>query len=121
MARLLDELLELSRIGRLMNPPEEISLTDLAQEAAQMVAGQLVARGVTVEIDPAMPVIFGDHVRLLEVYQNLLENAVKFMGDQAVPRVEEIGLRQENGEDLCYMRDNGLGIDPRYQGYQEDP
>ncbi len=46
MARLLDELLELSRIGRLMNPPEEVSLTDLAQEAVEMVAGRITARGV---------------------------------------------------------------------------
>ncbi len=113
MARLLDNLLELSRIGRLMNPPEEVSLTDLAQEAVEMVAGQLVARGVTVEIDPAMPVIFGDHVRLLEVYQNLLENAVKFMGDQAVPRVE-IGATQNGTELTCYIQDNGVGLDRRY-------
>jgi len=113
MARLLDDLLELSRIGRLMNPPEEVSLTDLAQEAVEMLAGQLVARGVTVEIDPAMPVIFGDHVRLLEVYQNLLENAVKFMGDQAVPRVE-IGATQNGTELTCYIQDNGVGLDRRY-------
>jgi PAS domain S-box-containing protein len=113
MRRLLRELLELSRIGRLGRTPEEVSLTELAHEAAEMVAGQLEASGITVEIDPAMPVAFGDRVRLLEVYQNLLENAVKFTRDQATPRVE-IGMRREKGEDLFYVRDNGQGIDPRY-------
>ena len=113
MQRLLRELLELSRIGHLGRTPEEVSLTELAHEAAELVAGQLEASGVTLEIDSAMPAVFGDRVRLLEVYQNLLENAAKFTRDQATPRVG-IGMRREQGEDLFYVRDNGQGIDPRY-------
>ena len=48
MGLLLAELLELSRIGRLMNPPEDIALNDLAREALALVHGELVARGVEV-------------------------------------------------------------------------
>jgi len=113
MARLLGELLELSRIGRLMNPPEDVDLTALAGEATSLVAIQIAARGVTVEIAPEMPVVQGDRVRLLEVYQNLIDNAVKFMGDQATPRIE-VGAQQRDGEVFCYVRDNGIGIDPKY-------
>ena len=113
MARLLAELLELSRIGRVMNPPEDVPLNDLAREALALVEGELVARGVEVEIDPALPVVAGDRVRLLEVYQNLIENAVKFMGDQPKPRVE-LGARIEGTEVVCFIRDNGMGIDPKY-------
>ena len=50
MSRLLGELLELSRIGRLMNPPEAVSLTHLADEAVAIVAGQIAARGVDVAV-----------------------------------------------------------------------
>ncbi|MFQ5569817.1 MAG: two-component regulator propeller domain-containing protein [Rhodothermales bacterium] len=121
MHRLLNELLELSRIGRQVNPPEAVSLSDLALEALDLVAGQIAARDVTVDIAPTMPVIYGDRVRLVEVYQNLIDNAVKFMGDQSAPLIE-IGVRRgedlegEAGEEIvCYVRDNGLGIDPRYQ------
>ena len=113
MSRLLGELLELSRIGRLMNPPEAVSLTNLADEAVEMVAGQIVARGVNVEVEPEMPVVHGDRVRLVEIFQNLIDNAVKFIGDQERPRVE-IGATKQNGEILCSVRDNGIGIDSRY-------
>ncbi len=113
MGRLLDELLELSRIGRQINPPEEVSLAELAREAADMVAGSLTERGVEVKISPALPPVFGDRARLLEVFQNLLENAVKYMGDEASPRVE-IAMRNDGRTDVCCVRDNGMGIDPRY-------
>ena len=113
MARLLDELLELSRIGRLMNPPVAVSLTDLAHEAVRLVTGRIVARGVAVAIADAMPVVYGDRERLVQVFQNLIDNAVKFSGHQSDPRIE-IGAHQKGEEVVCYVRDNGMGIDPKY-------
>ena len=113
MQQRLDELLELSRIGRLVNPPEEISLQELAREAVDLVAGRITERGVQIEILPDLPLIFGDHPRLLEVLQNLIDNAVKFMGEQKEPRIE-IGARQNGDETVCYVRDNGIGIEPCY-------
>jgi signal transduction histidine kinase len=116
MARLLDELLELSRIGRQRNPPQETPLSELATEAMALVAGSLDERGVTVDVQPDMPVVHGDRPRLLEVVQNLIENGVKFMGDQADPRIE-IGTepsRAAAGETVVFVRDNGVGIAAKY-------
>ncbi len=113
MHHLLEDLLELSRIGRLMNPPESVALSALAEEAVVLVAGRIDQRGAVVDVDPAMPAVHGDRLRLLEVYQNLIDNAVKFSGEQRSPRIE-IGARKDSGEVLCWVRDNGLGIDPRY-------
>ena len=113
MARLLKELLALSRIGRMVNAPEAIALSELATEAVSLVSGQVERRGVLVEIDPQMPVVQGDRMRLLEVYQNLLDNAVKFMGDQPEPLVE-IGADQRGDDVVCYVKDNGIGIDARH-------
>ena len=113
MGRLLSELLDLSRIGRLVNPPEAVSLTELAHEAAALVAGPIKERGVDVRIASEMPVIYGDRIRLLEVLQNLLDNAVRFLGDQATPRIE-IGTRQEQETVICFVQDNGMGIAPVY-------
>ncbi len=113
MQLLLDDLLELSRIGRLANPPENISLEELAEEAVELVKGAITERNVQVEIGPDLPLLFGDRKRLLEVMQNLIENAVKFMGDQKEPRIDINALERE-GELLCYVRDNGIGINPRY-------
>ncbi|MBN2473242.1 MAG: PAS domain S-box protein [Pirellulales bacterium] len=114
MARLLDELLELSRIGRLVNPPEDVSLADLAHEAVELVGGQIAKAGARVEIAPELPVVCGDRARLSEVLQNLVDNAAKYMGDQAEPRIT-IGARLEDGQTVCFVRDNGLGVDPCYQ------
>ncbi|MFO7631736.1 MAG: GAF domain-containing protein [Caldilinea sp.] len=113
MQQLLDELLELSRIGRLVNPPKPVSIGELAREATEMVAGQLAARGVQVDIAPDLPTVMGDQPRLREVFENLLSNAAKYMGGQPHPRVE-IGARQIDSEMLFYVRDNGIGIEPQY-------
>ena len=113
MQRLLNELLELSRVGRLMNPPEEVSFTDIAHEAIEMVHGRIEACGVQVEIAPDLPTVHGDRARLVEVMQNLIDNACKFMGEQPDPKLE-IGARQDDGEAVFYVRDNGIGVDPQY-------
>jgi signal transduction histidine kinase len=113
MRLLLDELLELSRIGRLMNPPVDVPLSELAHEAAGLVAGRIARRGVEVDIAPDLPTVHGDRIRLRELLENLIDNAVKFMGDQPHPRVE-VGARREGEETVCFVRDNGIGIDPRY-------
>jgi len=113
MADLLDGLLELSRIGRIVNPPEVGSLGYLVNNAVDIVREKMVARGVELEIDDDLPQYWGDRLRLLEVFQNLLENAIKFMGDQAEPRIRISAV--ENGDAVvCRVEDNGIGIDPRY-------
>jgi signal transduction histidine kinase len=114
MQELLDELLDLTRIGRKIDSFEEVPLAELAHNAVDLVAGRIRERGVQVQIAPDMPVVLGDRPRLLEVLQNLIENAVKFMGDQAEPRME-IGARREGNQTVCFVRDNGVGVDPRYQ------
>jgi signal transduction histidine kinase len=113
MQHLLDELLELSRVGRLTNTPESVGMSELAQEAVSLVDGQIRERGVEVVIQPDMPVVTVDRSRMLEVMQNLIDNAVKFFGNEAQPRID-IGMHQKNGTVTYYVKDNGVGIDPQY-------
>ncbi|MEM7350163.1 MAG: ATP-binding protein [Acidobacteriota bacterium] len=119
MGQLLDELLELSRIGRVSNPTVNASLSELALEAADLLSARIVESGVQLEIDRAMPTVTVDRPRWIEVFQNLIENAVKFMGDQANPRIE-IGVMasdaQPPGSVTVYVRDNGRGIEQRFHG-----
>jgi PAS domain S-box-containing protein len=114
MHTLLNELLELSRIGRMMNAPENIPFENLVQDAMDIVHGQLEARGVLVTLQPDLPAVFGDRQRLTEVLQNLLDNAAKFMGDQADPRIEIGQYGEENGNPVFFVKDNGIGIAPEY-------
>jgi PAS domain S-box-containing protein len=114
MQRLLDELLELSRIGRLMNPPEMVPFEEIAHEVLDNVHGQLEERGVAVTLSPNLPSVYGDRQRLVEVLQNLVDNAAKCMGEQSDPRIE-IGQRgEEDGMPVFYVKDNGIGIAPEY-------
>ena len=112
MNRLLDELLELSRIGRLMNPPEDIPFEEIVWEALEKVQGRLSSSNVKVEVGTDLPTVSGDRVRLVEVVQNLVDNAAKFMGDQPNPLVE-IGYFQESNKHVFFVRDNGIGIEPQ--------
>ncbi|MBI4917022.1 MAG: GAF domain-containing protein [Acidobacteria bacterium] len=114
MSRLLDELLELSRVGRTMNPSVEAPLQAIVNEAVDLVAGQIAERGVQLQVTDEPILLFGDRPRLVEVFQNLVDNAVKFMGDQPAPRVE-IGFEESGGETVFFVRDTGKGIDPRHR------
>jgi signal transduction histidine kinase len=114
MQRLLNELLEISRIGRLMNVPVTTSLEDLAREAIDNVHGQLEARNVSVIIRPDLPNIHGDRQRLVEVIQNLVDNAAKFMGDQPSPQIVIGQQNEEDGKLIFFVRDNGIGIAPEH-------
>lgn len=113
MNQLLDELLELSRIGQIVGRKEDVSLKDLANEAVNIVDGQIKKAGVSVEISPNLPIVCVDRRRFVEALQNLVENAVKYMGRQSEPHIE-VGVGQNDGKNVYYVRDNGMGIEPRY-------
>ncbi len=113
MHLMLEELLDLSRIGRKTTPPQELPFEELAQEAAKMVSGRLHERGVEVEIAPGLPVVRGDLPRLREALENLLDNAVKYMGDQPLPLIR-IGVREQGDEPVFIVQDNGMGIEAAY-------
>ncbi len=111
MDNMLNVLLELSRLGMMANPSVEISFQDLANEAVMLVAGQIEKRGVQVRVEDVSVMLNGDRIRLVEVLQNLLDNAVKYMGDQPRPLIV-IGAEVKNGDVDVYVRDNGIGIEP---------
>lgn len=114
MHTLLIELLELSRVGRIMNIPESIPFADLVNEAKEMVHGQLEERHVTVWIRPDLPIVQGDRQRLTEVLQNLIDNAVKYMGEQPNPLIEVGQDGEREGKPIFFIKDNGMGIAPDY-------
>jgi PAS domain S-box-containing protein len=114
MHLLLRELLELSRIGRIMNPPEKVSFEALVHDALEIVHGRLEAGNITVHIQPDLPAVQGDRQRLMEVLQNLVDNAAKYMGSQSSPRIDIGQDGEEDGKIRFYVKDNGIGISPQY-------
>jgi len=113
MGVLLDDLLELGRIGRVIGDPVNCDLSEIATQASQLIETQIDQMGIEIVID-SMPSIQGDPTRLAEVFQNLIENAIKFMGDEESPYVH-IGAVERDGMICCYVKDNGAGVDARFQ------
>ncbi|CAG1006352.1 two-component system, OmpR family, sensor histidine kinase VicK [Anaerolineales bacterium] len=116
MHRLLTELLELSRIGRMINPPEDVPFNDIVREAIDLAHGRLAAGQVQVRVDENLPVIRCDRARLVEAIQNLIDNAAKFMGDEQKPRIEigQLDQEAEHGKPVFFIKDNGIGIATKY-------
>jgi PAS domain S-box-containing protein len=115
METLISTLLVLSRSGRSVDIPSPVPFTDLAREAAGLLEASLQKRGVRLEIADSLPVVSGDRQRLLQVMINLIDNAVKFMGDQEEP-VVEVGVETTATGPEFFIRDNGAGIKKEYQG-----
>ncbi len=113
MSDLLNDLLELSRIGRAMNTTSQIDMNRLVKDTLEQIAGSIGQSQVEIMVQPDLPTVRGDQKRIAEVMQNLIENAIKYMGDQTKPRIE-IGTRQDSGELVFFVSDNGKGIDPLY-------
>jgi PAS domain S-box-containing protein len=109
----LSDLLELSRIGRIVNPPGMVDLNQLAREALEITQGRIQSRNITVRIEPDLPIVYGDRARLREVYENLIDNAAKYCGDQPAPRIE-IGVQYSGEDPHLFVKDNGIGIDKQY-------
>jgi len=114
MQGLLKDLLELSRIGRLMNDPVEIGFGEIVKDALTAVDGQIVSEHVSVEFVDDGQKIRGDRIRLVEAMQNLLDNAIKFMGNQPDPRVKIGTILNEQNNPTFFVQDNGIGIDLQY-------
>lgn len=116
MQRLLDELLELSRIGRIIRPPESVPFEEIVNEALAIVEGQRNNNHAQVEVAQGLPNVCGDRTRLVEVLQNLLDNAIKFKGEQpeAFIQIGQQGYNIKN-QPVFFVKDNGIGIDPRFQ------
>ncbi len=113
MTSLLSNLLELSRVGRFTNPFVQVNMDKIVKDALESVSGIINERKVQLIVPEEMPHIYADPQRMAEVWQNLIENAVKFMGNQPDP-VIEIGYSNSEKEIEFFIRDNGIGIDPKY-------
>jgi PAS domain S-box-containing protein len=116
MQSLLNDLLELSRVGRLVNKSQLIDLNEMISEVLELLHGRIHVGNIRVSVDENLPPVYGDRARLLEVLQNLIDNAAKFMGDQTNPCIE-IGHdgHAEHGLPVFFVRDNGVGIDLKFK------
>ena len=111
MARLLNDTLELSRIGRVANPSEDVPFGELVSEALEQTSEQVKSGGVEISVSEGSPAVRVDRIKIVEVLVNLIENSINYMGDEPHPRID-IGYRIDKDETVFFVHDNGIGIDP---------
>lgn len=113
MQELLADILEFSRAGREPVPPKRFPARQVIEEALENLAEGIRRRGAMVELDVAALELSGDRTRILELFQNLLENALKYGGDRPDLSLTVSGFALN---DLARFRveDNGIGIEPEY-------
>jgi len=114
MKIMLENLLELSRVGRKMNPHAAFSMNGMVEEVLEMVSGQIKDVSANVTVAPDLGSVTGDRVLLTQVFENLVVNAVKFSsGTERVPELH-IGVRKQKKERVFFVQDNGVGIEAKF-------
>lgn len=114
MAELMEDLLELSRVGHTVQELKPVSLNDIFTEAVEHLKGPIKSNQASIHILPDMPNIMADGQRMIEVAQNLLENAIKFTIPGENPDVS-VHAHIEEDRVICVVADRGIGIEPRHR------
>lgn len=109
MESMLAELLELSRIGRVLNTKVRVSIADVTKEAIELLDAQIAEKNIQIKIADDLPIVFADYVRLREVMQNLIDNAIKYSSSHPNPMIE-IGSKKLGEEEFIFVKDNGIGV-----------
>jgi signal transduction histidine kinase len=113
MEELINDLLTLSRVGRKQENPEMADLHEILKEILDIHKEHFKEKIIEVVVQPSLPHFEFERVHLTHLFQNLITNAAKFMGNQPHPRIE-VGGREDKGWLEFYVKDNGIGIDPEY-------
>ena len=112
MKQLIDDLLEYSRVTSRAKEFKNVKLEEVLDVVLTNLSISIVEYDVTISHDP-LPIVHGDQSQLLQVFQNLIINAIKFHG-QNHPEIH-ISAQKDEKEWIFSVADNGIGIDPEHQ------
>jgi signal transduction histidine kinase len=116
MQALLNDLLKLSKVGRTVDTAEDVDVGEVTANVLELVYSSYGQRQVQIIVDDHLPMVRVNRTRMVEVVQNLLVNAMKFLGEQPSPQIEIGfgGIDETTQQPIIFVRDNGIGIEPRY-------
>jgi len=112
MGHLIDDLLAFSRIGRHLLDKSEIDMRTLANSVYYEITSEQEREKILFSIAD-IPNLKGDPSMMRQLWNNLISNAVKFTSKKENPKIE-IGFNYEEGNNVYYIRDNGVGFDMKY-------
>ncbi|MDP9174274.1 MAG: ATP-binding protein [Planctomycetota bacterium] len=108
---LISELLDLSRIKTRRQKMEMVEIGPLVRDLEDIFESDLKGRQILLKIDTPMPILNGEKARFRQVFQNLIDNAIKYMGEGPLREIH-VGCHIRATEAEFYIRDTGVGIDP---------
>src|SRR5690606_11557472 len=111
---LIDDLLQLSRIGRVANEWREVDTDSLVRDLVDEMGERLRAAGAEAKILGPLPKVWADRLRRTQVFENLLSNALKY-GCTAESPCITIGSEVTDKAIRYFVRDNGPGVAPEYR------
>jgi signal transduction histidine kinase len=114
MGKLIDDLLEFSKIGRVEMHFAQVSMSEVVEDVARKLKEGHQDRKIEWQIQP-LPQVRGDRSLLKQVWTNLLANAVKYTRGRPSARIE-VGCSRNGAELEFFVRDNGAGFDMKYAG-----
>ena len=114
MGTLIDDLLAFSRLGRQSLQKQSIDTNTLVHAIIKEISQNQPNIKNTWKISKNLPIIFGDHTLIQQVFINLLSNAVKYSSKAKKPAIE-VGFYREPNHSIFFVKDNGVGFDMKYQ------
>jgi len=113
MDSLLSGLLRLSRLGRAALNFKHLNMDKLIADIVKSYEFQIKEAGVMIQIDK-LPLCLGDETQINQVFSNLLDNSLKYLDPNRAGTIKISG-REENGQVVYYVEDNGIGIATEHQ------
>lgn len=111
LAHLAERTLDLARINHAPSPLESVDVDAVVREVLALLRTDCAEKHIRVTIAPGLPRLGCRRIHVKQIFENLIGNAIKYMGDQPDPHLEIGTIESESGP-LLFVRDNGIGIDP---------
>ncbi len=113
MDMLVSDLGALLRVGRVASAFEDVPSAEIVRDVTVALKNRLEEKGIKLLVAGNLPTVSCDKEKIYQVFDNLLTNAIKYMPDTESPKIE-IGYRNNGETHQFCVRDNGMGIDPKY-------
>lgn len=112
MNELIADITEIARLGKIENKNELLKTNEILNLSRNLIKSKLNLENVELVIAENLPDIFGDHNRIIQVFSNFLDNAIKYMGDQPHPKII-VDYEEDEDNTIFLIKDNGSGMDQK--------
>lgn len=109
LERMVSDLLKLSRAGRKTGKFNKVDINSVVETSLKHFESSIIENHIDVKLTPEFPTVYCDRSRIIEVFDNLIANAVRFAGSQEKPKIK-IGWKKQKDQYQFWVEDNGVGI-----------